>query len=75
MLALMRLRGDKLDRPRPREGPRLAGAGVNRGRSAKPGQRAPPKVIQRRFMSHAMLESDSIPAGKDYVSAYARRRG
>jgi hypothetical protein len=64
-----------LDRPRPKEGARLAGASLDRGRPAKPGQGAQPKLIEKRFRVHAMLESDSIPEGKGYVSAYAPARG
>ena len=44
-------------------------------RSAKPGQRGLPEIVQKRFVSHAMLESDSIPAGKPYVSAYGLMPG
>jgi hypothetical protein len=38
-------------------------------------QRCLPEFVQERFVSHAMLESDSIPAGKPYVSAYAAEPG
>ena len=42
-------------RPRTKEGARLAGASLDRGRPAKPGQCPQPKFIEKRFRSHATL--------------------
>src|SRR5664279_907984 len=47
--------------PRPQKSPLLARGCFNSWRSAKPGQRGLPEIVQKRFMSHTMLESDSIP--------------
>jgi hypothetical protein len=67
--------GGGLDPPWTHKGPYFAGGGLNRSPAAKPRHRCLPKFVQKRFVSHAMLESDSIPHGKPYVSAYAMSRG
>ena len=50
--------------PRPRKSPLLVGGGFDSRVSAKPGQRGLPEIVQKRFVNHAMLGSDSIPHGK-----------
>src|SRR5208337_1895268 len=62
--------GRGLHSARPQKGTRFAGGGFDSCGPAELPQRCLPEFVQERFVSHAMLESDSIRAGKPYVSAY-----
>ena len=62
-------------RPRPLERPKLARRGLDRSLSVKPRQRCLPKFVQMQFESHVMLESDSIPLGKNFKLARMRESG
>src|SRR5208337_2318030 len=67
--------GRGLHSARPQKGTRFAGGGFDSCGPAELPQRCLPEFVQERFVSHAMLESDSIRAGKPYVSAYALQPG
>ena len=67
--------GRGLHSARPQKGTRFAGGGFDSRGPAELPQRCLPEFVQEQFISHAMLESDSIPAGKPYVSAYAALPG
>ena len=67
--------GRGLHSARPQKGTRFAGGGFDSCGPAELPQRCLPEFGQERFVSHVMLESDSILAGKPYVSAYAARPG
>jgi hypothetical protein len=56
--------GRGLDRPWPQKGARFAGGGFDNCGSAKLSECCLPEFVQERFVSHAMLESDSILSGK-----------
>ena len=62
--------GRGLHSARPQKGARFAGGGFDSCGPAEMLQRCLPEFVQERFVSHTLLESDSILAGKPYVSAY-----